>query len=94
MRNRNAKTADEFTKILTSAPFHIGILTVKPPEGLLTMGVSFLTSSVAKVDVILGIAGIERLKILSSISFVACSSGYTSVGVIHAWCTYIPDRSS
>jgi len=37
----------------------------------LTIGASFPTSSVANVEVTLGMAGIARLKILSSISFVA-----------------------
>jgi hypothetical protein len=41
------------------------------PEGLLTMGASLLTSSVAKVEVTLGMAGIDLLNILSNISFVA-----------------------
>jgi hypothetical protein len=45
--------------------------TENPPDGLLTIGANVLTRSVANVDVTRGMEGIDRLKILSSVSFVA-----------------------
>lgn len=44
-------------------------------EGLLIMGWSLPTSSVANVEVTLGIAGIDLRKILRSMSLQAFSSG-------------------
>lgn len=47
-----------------------------PPLGRLIIGISFIESSEANVDAVLGIEGIESRNIRSKRSFEACSSAY------------------